>query len=505
MSKSPAIAAAEILKLAAAQADALPIAKGTLRGVTVETMPFPKKGQVKRYILTSAQNNTLIHEACWKNLLALATHYKAELFIGTYSYNQNAYGEMSVKQGTRRTDNKLWFDPRIKPFIRDVRIELGKDLVWCGEMNIIPTAVNPLSGLETYAHCKSAIFPHAKLAMTSIAVMQGGTVKLNYTTGTITLKNYIQKKEGLKAEHHHVYSALIVEVDHKGTWFVRQINADAQGTIQDLDVLVADGKVTTGNGVEAITWGDLHASAVDPRVLELSIAMLDTLRPRYQFLHDILEGNSINHHRSDNPHFKLHTWLRGYHRLDAELEVTRKTIERYARPWSRIVVPDSNHDGPWLQRWLREYDYRKDPPNSELFLAAQSFMYSELRRGLMPRDINITAWFMKNAGLKAKVKFLLADESYAICKGDIECGMHGHLGPNGSYGSTANLSKVGLKANTAHTHSSGIYNGLYVAGTSSLLRWDYNRGPSSWNHSHIVTYKNGKRAIVTMKDGKWRA
>jgi hypothetical protein len=67
------------------------------------------------------------------------------------------------------------------------------------------------------------------------------------------------------------------------------------------------------------------------------------------------------------------------------------------------------------------------------------------------------------------------------------------------------LSRMGRKANTAHTHSAGIYNGMYVAGTSSALDMEYNKGPSSWSHSHVVTHLNGKRQIVTMWDGKWRA
>jgi len=33
----------------------------------------------------------------------------------------------------------------------------------------------------------------------------------------------------------------------------------------------------------------------------------------------------------------------------------------------------------------------------------------------------------------------------------------------------------------------------------------YNKGLSAWSHSFIVTYQNGKRTIVTIKDGKgWR-
>ena len=152
-----------------------------------------------------------------------------------------------MKRGTKKDEDKaLWFDPCLAEYIRDIRVELANGLVWCGEMNILPTAEDPLSGLETYSHRKSAIFPHSKLAMRSIATMQGEGTKLNFTTGTVTLKNYIQKKAGLKAEHHHRYSALVVEVNHGGHWWVRQIGSSAKhGSIQDLNVLVKDGKVVS--------------------------------------------------------------------------------------------------------------------------------------------------------------------------------------------------------------------------------------------------------------------
>lgn len=485
-----------------------PLASGNVEGLVPKIVKVPAKGQIKRFIVTSAQNNTYVHAEVWESLELLAEHYGAEILVGTYSYNQNKFGPLAVKRGKKKQyQHTLWYASEVLPYIKrgDKQIELAPGLLWCGEMNILPTAVNPLAGLESYSARKSAIFPHAKLAMRSVATMQGEGTKINYTTGTVTQRNYIQKREGLIAEHHHVYGALLVEVNANGNWWVRQLNADNEGTIQDLDVLVKNGKVTTGNSIEAITWGDLHATTVEEKVVETSLALLDTLKPKYQFLHDVLEGNAINHHRKDNPHFKFHTWLRGYHRLDAELAKTVEIMEQYVRDWSKIVVVHSNHDDPWIQRWLREYDYRKDPPNTELFLKAQTYMYERIRGGSMPRDINMTEWCLKFAGLKSSMEFLVSDQSYLICGKKIECGMHGHLGPNGSYGSPSNLSAMGRKSNTAHTHAAGIYNGMYVAGTSTKLRWDYNVGPSAWNHSHIVTYPNGKRAIITIYNGAWRA
>lgn len=485
-----------------------PLVAGTVEGTKAEKMKLPAKGKVSRYILTSAQNNTRIHESAWDNLLALADYYDADILVGTYTYNQNAYGKLSVKRGREKQEEKtLWYDSAVTPYIQDRRIELAKGLVWCGEMNILPTAVNPLAGMDSYTGRKSAIFPHAKLAMRSVATMQGEGVKLNYTTGTVTQRNYIQKREGVIAEFHHIYGALLVEVNSDGNWWVRQLNEDEKGAIQDLDLIVKDGKVTTGNRIEAITYGDLHGTFADPVVVKASHQMLDTLKPKYQFLHDIMEGVSINPHdrKYQDNHSKFHTWLRGYHRLDAELKDTVALLDSYRREFAKTVIIDSNHDDAWLHRWLREYDYRKDPANAELFLKLQDFVYKEIRSGKMPRDISVIEFATRNAGYKDPAKFLLADESFLICGKKIECGQHGHLGPGGRRGSPDNLSKMGRKANTAHTHATGVYNGLYVAGTSSKLRWTYNLGPSSWTNSHIVTYPNGKRSIVTIYKGAWRA
>jgi hypothetical protein len=487
-----------------------PIAGGKMTVNEPKSAVLPPKGIVKRYILTSAQNNTHINQDFWNNLLALADHYDAEVFVGTYSYNQNNFGQLSVKKGTKKErQTELWFDPQIMGYIKDQRVNLGNGLVWCGEMNLIPTAVNPLSGLETYSHRKSAIFPHAKLAMRSIPTMLGEGTKLNYTTGTVTLKNYIQKKEGLKAEHHHRFAALLVEVDHHGYWAVRQLGASAKNdSIQDLNVLVKGGKVIdTDASVEAITFGDLHCGQLDTEVHGLSMQMLDELKPKYTFIHDVMEGASYNHHESKSPHRKFHTWLRGLHRLDAEVQQAAQILSTYERSYTKLIAPDANHDADWLYTWLKEFDYRVDPGNAELFLRMQSYTYATIRKGSMVRDVNLMQWIFNDSGnlTEKNIKFLVADESFKICDDKIECGMHGHLGPSGSRGTPANLNNIGRRANTAHTHSAGIFNGLYVAGTSSKLRWDYNRGPSSWTNSHIVTYPNGQRTIITMYKGKWRA
>ena len=490
-----------------------PLAGGKQRSKEVKE-PLPSAGIVKRYILTSAQNNTLIHEDFWANLTAMAKHYDAKIMVGTFSYNQNNFGKLAVKRGTKKPyENALWYDPALTPFISDATHDLAPGLTWCGNLNILPTEDNPISGLETYGGSSSIIFPHTKLEMRSIATMPDMPVKMIYTTGCITLMNYLQKKLGIKAEHHHRYAFLLVEVDATGNWWVRQVASRKNGkTIQDLNVLVEDGiVVSTEAHVEAITWGDLHATNSQPEVVESSLGMLDALRPKYQIIHDVFEGVSFSRHSIKNaplPHETFHRWLRGLHRVDEELKQTKAILEKYLRPWCKTLAPDANHDAPWLQNWLTRFDYRVDPANAELFLRMQNFMYAEIRKNVTaPKNVNLMRYmFEKEAGLKPKaVKFLLPDESFTV--GEIELGCHGHLGANGAFGSPQNLAKIGKKATTAHTHATGIYHGLYVAGTSSKLTkdWNYTQGPSSWSWSHVVQYGNGQRTVVTMKNGKWRA
>lgn len=494
-----------------------PIAGGKQRVVVLKETK-PSAGNVKRFILTAAQNNTIVHADFWANVQAMAKHYDARILVGTFSYNQNNFGKLAVKRGTEKAkESELWYDPALTPFFCDKIVELAPGLTWYGTMNILPTEDNPISGLESHGGANSVIFPHTKIEMRSIATTPNSPVKMIYTTGAVTLMNYLQKKLGIKAEHHHRYAFLLVEVDSGGNWWVRQVAARKNGkVIQDLNVVAEGGQITsTDASVSAITWGDLHATNSEPAIVEASQGMLDALRPKVQVLHDVLEGVSISRHtikHAPTPHENYHRWLRGFHRVEAELKASREVVERYLRPWCKTIAPDANHDAPWLHNWLSKYDYRYDPANTELFIDMQKFMFSEIKSGKMPKNVNLMKYAMETAaGMKpGAVSFLLPDESLVL--DEVELALHGHLGPNGSFGNPSTLAKIGKKATTAHTHACGIYHGLFVAGTSSKLTrdWTYTQGPSSWTHTHVVQYPNGQRALVTMKIGKdgiakWRA
>ena len=70
-------------------------------------------------------------------------------------------------------------------------------------------------------------------------------------------------------------------------------------------------------------------------------------------------------------------------------------------------------------------------------------------------------------------------------------------------GTRLNRRRIGAKTIIGHSHSPGIEEGCYQAGTSTNLRLEYNLGPSSWLNAHVVLYGNGKRAILPIIDGLW--
>ncbi len=480
--------------------DPRPVAGGTIDA------PDKRRGSLggRKFVFTSAQNNTFVHEAFWENLLSYCQHNDAQLVVGKFRYNKSGF------QNSTKDKDDLWFDDRIAPYVVDESMTLEESLngmVWCGELDILPTAANPMGSLDSYTRTASSIIPHAKVQLKSVPVLKGQPGKMLYTTGACTQRNYIQRKAGQKAEFHHVFGALLVEIDDEGTDFARQLVADTNGDFYDLNTYYTGGQVVEGQRVEAINWGDIHAEMLDADVAhnawEADDSMLDVLEPQHQFIHDLTDFKARNHHNLKNPHFLAERYHTETGSVEDGMKDSALALIELERTWCKTVVVESNHDQAF-RRWLAEADIRTDPENAEYFHKFNGKLFEEIRKG-NPRFHIFEHAVRKHFDLEY-TEFLDEDDSYVICgQNGIECGMHGHRGPNGARGNPNSLRNLGRKCNVGHTHSAAIIDGIYVAGISCKMDMDYNRGPSSWSHSHIVTYPNGKRTIITMKNGKWRA
>lgn len=471
-----------------------------------------KKHRHHTYILTCAQNNTEIHMPTWLNLLALAKHEEAKIFVSTFLYAARSHWQKNLDKGRKPGPKEdLWWDKHILPFRNDERVEIAKGLVWCGELNISPTASSPLSGLDVFTGRASMVVPHTTIAMESIATIGGDGAKLNFTTGTVTQRNYIQRKEGFKAEFHHCYGALLVEVDDDGHWWCRQLNADSDGVIYDLDRKVADGVVTTGHRVEAITLGDTHSEVKDTIVHKATVEdMIPALDPKYIFVHDVIDMGRRGHHNIKDPYAMMLAYASKKESVRDAVEGVRGFLEEIADPLCReIVVVNSNHDRH-LDRWLTDNDGRRDPVNADYWGLLNHWKTNFIMANHHIPDLLALAITMPEEDFEKDngVTFLDGNSSFVICEkfgGGIECALHGDRGANGSRGSRRQFAKMGRRSNVGHSHAAGITQGCYQAGTNSEMDLGYNKGLSAWTHSDIITYTNGKRAIVTFFRGKWRA
>ncbi|KFH18446.1 hypothetical protein IB60_17220 [Brucella abortus LMN1] len=492
------------------------VADGRVEAAGSKSRGLPKRGHIRRYILTSIQNNTRLHPGFY-NLMALRDYYdglprsSCELIVGTYSYQLSSYGPKAVKRGRfnrRRANEELWYAPEAEPYIVDESVELAPGLVWCGEQNILPTARHPLTAFEDYNGRKSNIVPHAKIAMESVASMADEGTKFNYSTGTVTQRNYIQKRAGILAEQKHAYGALLAEVDADGNWWVRQLVIDEDDSVMDVGpsgcsgIRVQAGLVKEEQVVAGINWGDAHAAEMDLWVRELCWGeggMLDELRPAYQFMNDIFSMRSRGHHELKDFHRSYSKHVQDEETVEDEVRLTADLIREAHRDFCETVVVPSNHDRH-LERWLNEADFRKDPVNAKYFCRLQYQVLDAMDRG--DHDFNVLEWALVKAGCPKEARFLGLDESFLVM--GVENGLHGDLGPNGSRGSTRALTKLGRPVNKGHDHTAAIRDGVYSAGSCSLS-FPYMKGPNSHSVSHIVTYWNGARAIVTMWGGRWRA
>ena len=479
-------------------------AKPFAAGTTTPPEMRRKELSGKRFVMTSAQNNTFVFKAFFESLQHYCSKKDATLLVGTFTYNKSGFQNLQKEDGE-------WYDPLIEPYIYDHPTLINSKVLWCGELNILPTAVNPLSGLTSYTKELSGFIPHVKVRLESCPRPKNSEPKFLYTTGAITKANYIQKKEGQKGEFHHTYAAIVLEFDEQGDWYARHIIADKDGCFYDLDEYYSPDGVEYGlETVEALQYGDLHSEKPDEDVYNGSFgdkenSILDTLQPKYQFCHDSLNMTVRGHHNIKDMFFRLRSQVETSDKVEDDLKKVVNVFEAMDRDWCKTVVVESNHDLA-LMKWLNTADIRFDNIDNVLYYHKCQVKIIEAIKNSV-KDFSIFKSCILDINPQLNITFLKEDDSFVICqdKGGIECANHGHLGINGSRGSAQAFTRIGLRQNVGHFHSPCIVDGVYAAGISGNLDQGYNKGSTSWSHSHILTYKNGKRTIITMRGNKWRA
>lgn len=450
------------------------------------------------YVITSAVSETRVHKGFWAALQSYAAIRKAKVIVVPIRYKNPTY------RGEPTEDT--WFDDVVEPYLTRGQIALSNHLTLHAHIAISPTAERPLRGLTTFGGVgghDSSIFAHPKIALESVATKPGKHAKLALTTGACTYDSYSDSKTGAKAEYHHMFAAVVVEREND-RFHVRHLIANkSDGSFYDLDKkYCADGSIEQVFA-RVFTAGDLHAVRANKETLEATFfapdSIVQTTRPANIILHDVLDFESASHHNNFFKRFKLHLANR-----DNVLEEIRRTCELIDRianaaPWAEIHIVDSNHDRHF-ERWLATPTNGCDPTNALMFYRTMTAWLEALTQKEMFSPLRY--WADKMLSERKRVHFLTANDSLTFDR--VEYAQHGDVGPNGVKGSRQAFVSVGTKMTTGHVHAPVIMDGLYQVGTTSELDMEYNKGFSSWLHSHCLHYSNGKRTLVQVIDGFWR-
>jgi len=441
-----------------------------------------------RFIFSWCQSETEVHDDFLTNIEEYAKHIDASIHIiaGRYRNPTSIQSNKNTKAKEKNLTNS--WSPRVVPYLDANRHNIHKYLCLLSDVKIQPTASTPLSGLNGITGLESCIVGHPRVHLKSLPILDGYPHKLLLSTGSVSIENYTDTKSGKKGEFHHTLGFVIVELDGDD-FHIRQVQCSDDGSFYDLKFFVSDGEVMLHSGAESIVFGDLHLGETNDDVLKSSFELSDYLKCEEIILHDVFNGHSISHHERNQPFQLIKRESNKSDSLIHELNDMTEFFSEYQK--YNFIMVRSNHD-EFLDRWLNDVDWRKSSNKREYISLANILMNDKIGKGILPALIDIT---------NNNVTCLGIDESYRI--NDWECGMHGHIGSNGSRGGVIQFKNLNTKNVTGHTHTPCREDGHCSVGTLTHLRVGYNKGPSSWMNSNFVIYPNGKGHHVHIINNKF--
>lgn len=458
-------------------------------------------GKVERFLITSSQNNTPIDQRFWASLQRLREERGAKLLVPTVRYRNP-----TSPHDAQDSDDDVWWPREVEEYLVESEVPLHPLLWLMGDTRVQATAVHPLTGLESITAAASGIVPHAQIAMKTVPTPQSALPKIMHTTGSCSIKNYSRTKAGKMGWFHHSLGALLVEKEG-GRFHMRVINGASDGSFYDLNRRYSPEGVEVAEHIPAIVTGDEHARFMDPDVLAATYmnedSIVRTLKPKVIVRGDVFDAYSCTHWDAKDVLKAFVKWEADADNVEAELEDCREHLDSTTPlEWECTnVLTYGNHDD-MLRRWLRDTK-QPAPKNARVYHELMSRMLEESHMTPQGAVIANPLELWMRHRLTAPTRFLRVNDSF-IVKG-IELGMHGHRGANGARGSLSGFSKIGVKTMIGHPHSPGIEKGAYQVGTSTYLEADYAEGPSSWFQTHGIVLPNGKRQLINIIEGHWRA
>lgn len=419
-------------------------------------------------IVYAVQNNAAICDPVMRTIRRVADELDAVIIPCRIGY---------IVDKDRDSLDHVPSDTRRDPFW------IGDHLILAGD--VIPTAKKPINHAKLASGGRAlTILPHTRQQAESLPRAKGSPESWAITTGAATLPRYRQGRAGAEAHADHALGFAIVEPD--GSFKQIQLNENGIGYHAGIR-FSPDGITDQSGGV--LVLGDIHAEKMDHDFLNKTAALIETIKPDHVVIHDLFDMTSRNHHNRQSGIFLA---SQGDRTVADDLRDAIDVLDEIqgANPDAVIYVVNSNHDRA-LDTWLDDpsVDPRKDAANLPLWCDLQNLRYQIALAGdalpvTLESAITILMGEADGVTYGGGVQFLGEDESLLI--NGVEYGQHGDRGINGARGGYTAFEKLGSCYVIGHSHS-GYKNGrrVAVAGVTGSLDMGYNKGASSWSHSHI--------------------
>ena len=444
--------------------------------------------QHKRLVITTAVNGQPVHEAFLNSIAHFCKKNDAMLLlIPCHDPAHNLDNEIEWHMDASISDCEYVFE----------KLPLNSN-IHISSVRVTAKQMKPTTQMDRFASADgSMILGSPKQSLEYVPVSNTKFPHALMSTGAITLPNYKSSRgnslrTAFIAEHDHIVGAVIVEIQDNNIYHFRQIQSDEDGSFADLGTLYSGNK--TSKIIPKMIIGDYHAGEHSESAQQAWIDLQKLTGADEVVLHDLYNGLSSNHHDEG----KMVTLARraSVGKLDVakELAITGSVLNLWTSKVAKVTVVRSNHD-EFLHRWVERAAFTKDPYNFQIGCQ----LAEKWIDGIDPLVYGIQ--LHGNLKRPERINWLDRDQDYRIA--GVECGSHGDLGANGSRGSRANLERSYGRAIIGHSHSPGILRGIFQVGTTSLLKLDYNRGPSSWINCSCLLYSNGQRQLINSIEGNW--
>ena len=452
--------------------------------------PFVKSYVGKKIIIFSAQGYGAVGEISKVNKDVLAS-------IKNYIREEEIDEVLCLPMfGQWIHDNKVL--PDIEEFLSEVGGEVinksrrFNDSICVSNFNVYPQVKYPLRTLDKVAFRESStVMSGTKIHYRALDT-RSKYPRFVATTGAVTLPNYRDTAVGRVAKEEHQYGFTRLDIISNKFYTHRQVPMCKNGKFVDIDKeYTPTSKKSKKVQAEALILGDVHVDNLNPDAWKMSLEHWKVCNPKKVFLHDLLEGRSINHHRATDlierekmktSGLTLKKEIQGVYDLLKDLE---KTF-----PKTDINVVYSNHDD-WLNRYVRNVaNIKHDDGNRLMWVELFKEIFNNSGIPALELAIKIVT------GKTLKSRFLKKNELVRV-KG-IDCSAHGDQGVNGGRANVTYWAK--RNAVVAHTHTPQLIGDCMIVGTNSNVSTGWqrdNNGSCSWMHGNGIINKYGLKQLLT--------